>query len=37
MKKYNIKICYYGHKDAIEGIKFKLISSDYLPVQEAQA
>ena len=40
MKKYNIKKCYYGHlhglshKDAIEGIidgiEFKLISSDYL-------
>ena len=40
MKKYNIKICYYGHlhgashKDAIEGnvegISFKLISADYL-------
>lgn len=40
MKKYNIKKCYYGHlhgsshKDAIEGeiegITFKLISSDYL-------
>lgn len=40
MKKYNVKICYYGHlhgtshKDAIEGkieeINFKLISGDYL-------
>ena len=40
MKKYNIKRCYYGHlhgnshKDAVEGekngIKFKLISADYL-------
>lgn len=40
MKKYNVKRCYYGHlhseaqKDAIEGnidgIDFKLISSDHL-------
>ena len=40
MKKYNIKKCYYAHlhgnshKDAVEGekngIKFKLISADYL-------
>ncbi len=40
MKKYNVKKCYYGHlhseahSDAIEGIidgiEFKLVSSDYL-------
>ena len=40
MKKYNIKKCFYGHlhgkahneaiEGQIEGIKFKLISSDYL-------
>ena len=40
MEKYNVKKCYYGHlhseshKEAVEGtingIDFKLISSDYL-------
>lgn len=40
MKKYNIKRCFYGHlhgkshgdaiNDTVEGIKFQLISSDYL-------
>lgn len=40
MKQYNVKRCYYGHlhgkshmeaiNEIVEGIKFQLVSSDYL-------